>query len=326
METYINSLIDKLCKMYGYNVVEFENIPGLLNNWGAFKKMGNAAEVIFFTDEYGENILINRQKFIKLLKSSLQCEHIRLIQVLVSAETNNKINPQCELIFINSVDKKIVYYTPGLESKVNEISSCINYMNQSTVKNKKTEVSIITYILIAVNILAYILTSYLSSNIFDSNKGVLIFLGAKVNYLITAGEYYRLITCMFLHGGIVHLAFNMYALYSLGPFIENVYGKTKYLIIYFVAGIISSIFSYIFSTSVSVGASGAIFGLFGAALVFALKMRDRVGKSFITNITSVILINLFMGFSMTNVDNFGHLGGLIGGIAITTVLGIWKDY
>ncbi|NMM65051.1 rhomboid family intramembrane serine protease [Clostridium sp. P21] len=323
MEKYIKELISTLCKNYGYGIIEFQGMmPGLQSTWGAVRRGENSAEVIFFSDANNYNSL-DKVNFINSLKNALKCDNIRLIQILVGNNISDRTYPQCEYIFINIVDKKILYYSNGLESKVEELLDC---MNRSVSSYGKSEASIITYILISVNVLAYILTAYLSGNFIDSNINVLVFLGAKVNYLIARGEYYRLVTCMFLHGGIVHLALNMYALYSLGPLIEKIYGKIKYLFIYFLAGIVSSIFSYMFSSSVSIGASGAIFGLLGAALVFSVKMKDRIGRGFLTNIMSVIAINLFMGFSMSNVDNFGHLGGLVGGTAITLLLGIGRRY
>ncbi|AKA70824.1 rhomboid family intramembrane serine protease [Clostridium scatologenes] len=322
MDKYIKNLINRLCGIYGYNIIEFQGASGFQSTWGAVKKYENAAEVIFFSNVNDYNSL-NKENFLNSLKNTLQCDNIRLIQIIVGNNVNERIYPQCEYIFINIVDNKILYYSTGLENKVEELLNC---MRRSSSNYEKTEVSIITYILITVNVLAYIVTAYLSGNFIDSNTNVLVFLGAKVNYLIARGEYYRLITCMFLHGGIMHLLLNMFALYSLGPFIEKIYGKIRYLIIYFLAGIVSSIFSYMFSSAVSIGASGAIFGLLGAALIFAMKMKDRIGKGFITNIVSVILINLFMGLSMSNVDNFGHLGGLIGGSAITLLLGVGKRY
>jgi rhomboid protease GluP len=185
------------------------------------------------------------------------------------------------------------------------------------VKSKKP---IITYVLITINVLVYILTAYLSRNIVDSNINVLILLGAKVNSLIANGQYYRLVTAMFLHGGIVHVSLNMYALYSIGPLVENVYGKGKYIVIYFLSGILSSLASFMFSNSISIGASGAIFGLLGAALIFAIKMKNRIGRGFINNIITVIGINLVIGFSIPNIDNFAHLGGLLGGIVISYVV------
>ena len=176
--------------------------------------------------------------------------------------------------------------------------------------------------IIAINVIMYVVTAYLSyvyakGSIFNSDTNVLILLGAKVNELIAQGQYYRLISCMFLHGGIVHLGVNMYSLYAIGPMVEKVYGKAKYIAIYFIAGICSSIFSYIFSTSVSIGASGAIFGLLGAVLVFAIKSKGKTGNAFIRSILSVIFINIFIGMTLPNIDNFAHVGGLLGGMLIS---------
>lgn len=146
-------------------------------------------------------------------------------------------------------------------------------------------------------------------------EDILLIMGAKVDALINAGQYYRLITPMFLHAGLIHIAFNMYALYCVGPFAERVYGRINYIGIYFFSGIISTLASYIFSpNSLSVGASGAIFGLFGAILIFALKARNRIGKNLLLNMVFVIAINLVIGFSMANIDNSAHLGGLVGGL------------
>ena len=325
MDTYIRNLIEKLCNIYGYRVIEFDEIPGLSSRWGVVKKEEDVEQVIFFSSLDTMNEL-DDNKFVDFVRNALQCEHIKTIQVLIDDDLkvqsdeegvfhlNHKINPQCELILINNVDNKILYYSSGLENKANELANCINNMIHTEKQGGMTEKAIITYILIAVNVLVYAITAYLSGSITDSNINVLVFLGAKVNQLINGGEYYRLVSCMFLHGGIIHVALNMYSLYALGPFVESVYGKFRYTVIYFFAGIVSSFFSYKFSDDVSVGASGAIFGLLGAALIFAIKMKDRVRKDFVMNILSVIGINLIIGFSIPNVDNFGHLGGLVGGI------------
>ncbi|MCH5138143.1 rhomboid family intramembrane serine protease [Clostridiaceae bacterium UIB06] len=331
MDTYIRTLIKKLCDIYGYRVIEFEDTPGLSSSWGIVKVKENQAEVVFFSSLHTMQKL-NINNFINYAGQVLQCENIQPIQVLIDDDLkaevdgegvlhlNHKIYPQCGLILINNVDNKILYYTSGLEEKANELANCISHIRHEENQSQKTGKAIITYILIAVNLMIYALTAYLSGNIVDSNTNVLVFLGAKVNELISGGEYYRLVSCMFLHGGIVHVALNMYSLYALGPFVEGLYGKLRYTIIYFLAGIVSSLFSYIFSSHISVGASGAIFGLLGAALVFAVKMRDRIRKDFIINILSVIGINLVMGFSIPNVDNFGHLGGLVGGILSSFIL------
>ncbi|NFO23423.1 rhomboid family intramembrane serine protease [Clostridium botulinum] len=178
----------------------------------------------------------------------------------------------------------------------------------------------ITTVLIIINIIVYIITAMLSKNILDSDIRVLIFLGANENTLVASGQYYRLITCMFLHGGLMHLILNMYALNALGPIIEKSYGKNKYIIIYLLGGLISSISSFIFSNGVSIGASGAIFSLLGAILVLTIKMRSVVGKDTIKNVISVIVVNIFIGFAIPNIDNFAHVGGLLGGVFLSILL------
>lgn len=331
MESYIKKLIQSLCDYYNYNIVEIGNVDGVCVNWGVYKRTENELDVIFFSD-LDSSYKLNIDELKTYLKKHLQCENFRLSEVMVddrlkviededgNFNLNHKINPQCELILINNVDNKILYFSEAIREKASELASCMNYAVNSQRSVEKEETPIVTYVLISINVLLYLVTAYLSGNIIDSDINVLVFLGAKVNELIRSGEYYRFITCMFLHGGIIHLALNMFALKSLGPLIERVYGKTKYIIIYFLSGILSSVFSYIFSAGVSIGASGAIFGLFGAALVLAVKMKNSIGRGFMANILSVIAVNLFMGFSIPNIDNFGHLGGLIGGIATSFLL------
>lgn len=336
MNLYINNLIDKLYKIYNFNIIEMKQQAGVCGKWAVYNKDGNTLNIMFFSVvESYRNIRV--EDIIYNLRKSFQNVDIKLIQIVldgnacISGDNNNpqlnyEIYPQCELILINPVLNQIMCCTNGAKNLANQISGVMSYMKEDKSNNKgadsKIEISkfIVTYIIIALNVMMYIITSYLSRNIFDSNLNVLVFMGAKVNSLISGGQYYRLFSCMFLHAGIIHLGVNMYSLYIMGTFIEKVYGKFKYIIIYFISGIISSMTSYIFSPSISVGASGAIFGLLGAALVFALKMKQQIGKGFIMNIMSVIIMNLIIGFSIANVDNFGHLGGLLGGIFITYLL------
>ena len=123
---------------------------------------------------------------------------------------------------------------------------------------------------------------------------------------------------MFLHGGIIHLMFNMYALCILGPGIERLIGKVKFIFVYLLSGITGCLFSMKFSSGLSVGASGAIFGLLGVTLVFAYlnKNKNQMSNELLRNITVLIGVNLLIGFSNTGIDNAGHIGGLIGGICI----------
>ena len=134
----------------------------------------------------------------------------------------------------------------------------------------------ITYALILINVLVF-LAMYIFGN-GSENVATLVNFGALHKILVLNGEPYRLITCMFLHIGIVHLLFNMYVLYVIGPQIESFYGKIKYLIIYLVSGIIGGLFSCLLSNGVSAGASGAIFGLLGSLLYFGYHYRVYLGN------------------------------------------------
>ena len=142
---------------------------------------------------------------------------------------------------------------------------------------------------------------------------------------IRAGDYYRLFTGMFLHGGIMHLALNCYSIYVIGAQVESFLGKAKFIVVYLFSGLTGALLSITLNGSVgSVGASGAIFGLMGALLYFGYYYRVYLGNVVKSQILPLILINLFSGFVLPGIDNYAHIGGLIGGIIITIALGV-KD-
>lgn len=161
----------------------------------------------------------------------------------------------------------------------------------------------------------------LSKSIVDIDSMTLLEMGAKYNPLISRGEVWRLFTAAFLHGGILHLACNMYSLYAVGTQVERIYGKVKYIIIYILSALGASVLSYLLAPrSLSVGASGAIFGVLGAILVFVIKEKNKLSKGALGNILSVIALNLYIGFTIPNIDNYAHIGGLIVGIIISIIL------
>ena len=140
-------------------------------------------------------------------------------------------------------------------------------------------------------------------------------LGLKSNELILSGQYWRLFTPMFLHGSVLHLGFNMYALYILGSRMERFFGPYRFLGLYLLAGITGNIFSFIFTTSPSLGSSTAVFGLLGAEGVFIYQHQKLFGaqsRTALRQIIQVAAINLLIGLS-PGIDNWGHVGGLIGG-------------
>lgn len=174
-----------------------------------------------------------------------------------------------------------------------------------------------TWFFFGANIAVYVLVGLAGG----PEPGVLIEFGAKVNSLIDAGEYWRLIMPIFIHGGLIHLFFNSYGLYVLGPAVEKLYGSKKFVFLYLGTGILSILASYQFPwrglTLPSVGASGALFGLIGILTVFGFKYRDELPgqfkKAFGARLLPIILLNLMIGFVIPVIDNSAHIGGLLAG-------------
>lgn len=148
-------------------------------------------------------------------------------------------------------------------------------------------------------------------------------LGMKAADAILAGEWWRLLTPIWLHGGILHLAFNMYALYALGSQLERVYGHGRFLLLYLLAGFAGNVMSLIMSPARSLGSSTAIFGLLAAYSVFLYRNRaffGARGRPALVNILTIAVINFIIGLS-PGIDNWGHLGGFLGGVGFAWLAG-----
>ncbi|XP_073126207.1 RHOMBOID-like protein 10, chloroplastic [Henckelia pumila] len=172
-----------------------------------------------------------------------------------------------------------------------------------------------TNILLAVNILVYMAQTF--------SDGKILFWGAKINSLISKGQLWRLATSSFLHANIGHLMVNCYSLNSVGPTVENICGPKRYLAIYSTSAIASSAASYWFCKAPAVGASGAIFGLVGSFALFILRHRGIIkgSEGDLQRITQVIVLNMAIGLLSQGIDNWGHIGGLLGGAAVSWFLG-----
>jgi len=149
------------------------------------------------------------------------------------------------------------------------------------------------------------------------NADVVTALGMKEDTLIRAGQLWRLITPVFLHASILHIGFNMYALFIYGRGIESRYGHGRFLLLYFLSAYAGNVMSFLLTVNPSLGASTAIFGLIAAEGVFIIQNRsllgNRVSRS-LFNLVYIAGINLLIGFTTSGVDNWGHVGGLLGGI------------
>jgi rhomboid protease GluP len=192
---------------------------------------------------------------------------------------------------------------------------------------------IFTIVFLIANIFVFLLTSQSGA---IENPSVLIRYGAKVNaYIDHQHEWWRFVTPIFLHGGISHLLMNMYGLWVIGPYVEKLYGSAKFVVFWVltgVAGVVASYLSvqpgihnagplgrFLFKSqdAVSVGASGALFGLIGVLFVFGIKFRHELPegfkRAFGTGMLPTILLNIFIGYAIPVIDNAAHMGGLVMG-------------
>jgi rhomboid protease GluP len=171
---------------------------------------------------------------------------------------------------------------------------------------------VVTYVMFGVTVVVFL---FQLATEFIVGQDIVAAMGLKVNELIIAGEFWRLITPMFLHASILHIGFNMYALIALGPSLESYYGHGRFLALYFLSGFAGNVVSFLFSGNPSLGSSTAIFGLIGAEAIFLYRNRHILGamaQRAFTNVVFIIIVNLLFGLS-PGIDNWGHIGGLLGG-------------
>jgi membrane associated rhomboid family serine protease len=177
----------------------------------------------------------------------------------------------------------------------------------------------VTKILIALNVVVFIITASSGANVLTGSTGrsTIYDRFALVPVQVAHGQWYRLITAAFLHYGILHIGFNMYALYLVGPQLEALMGRLRFVALYVLAGIGGSILSVALGPlgEQAAGASGAIFGLFGALYIVARHLNLQTN-----GIVIVIAANLVFTFAISNIDWRGHVGGLITGAVIALVI------
>ncbi len=203
-----------------------------------------------------------------------------------------------------------------------------------------------TFIFIIANVFLFLLTWLAAGGASDDLRfnAVLIAYGAKVNYLIQHGQWWRFVTPVFLHGGFAHLLMNMYGLWILGPYVERLYGSAKFVVFWVLTGVAGVVASYLTvrpelhaggpigrflfkaEDAASVGASGALFGLIGVLFVFGIKFRHELPegfkRAFGTGMLPMILLNLFIGYLGRGfIDNAAHLGGFFSGALVALFVG-----
>lgn len=280
------------------------------------------------------------KSIMKSIKKNTLSFKMNVINLLLDTGENVKIkaNKNIETIKVNKVtdikkNKTMQDLFPNIKTAeftdktdVLEFFKLTEDMNETTMKNEKKlakifspKKPIITYSLIIINTLIFLLSLFNIVNIEDMN----MMFGA--NYaLVASGEFYRLFTCMFFHADLLHLIFNMYALYILGTRVERYYGSKRYIVLYLISGLVASLFSCVFNNInvISIGASGAIFGLFGSIAYFTYHYRGTLREFLTSGIIPTLLLNLIIGFANTGIDMAAHIGGIIGGLLIAMSIGI----
>ena len=255
------------------------------------------------------------------LGENVELESVKNVDcVKVDDEDDLKKSSIIKCVFPD-LSKKMEYSEDGMQLFM-KITNDINNHNKSDAEKIdevfKIKYPIVTYLLIAINVIIYF------ASVLAGSYNEILSKFAISAPLIRGGQYYRLLTGCFLHGNIFHLAFNCYALYVIGTQMESYLGKAKYLIIYLFSGISGALFSMIFGSpnALSIGASGAIFGLMGSMVYFGFHYRVFLGNVIKSQIIPLIVLNLVIGFLSNGIDNAAHVGGLVGGMLSTMALGI----
>ncbi len=228
--------------------------------------------------------------------------------------------------FLSSIFPKLKTNSLKKTTNIEDVIEVTDDINKKTEEENtkfekvfKPKKIVITYILIGINIIMYLLSLFITNNF----NAALIILGANNRALVLGGDYYRLITSAFLHGSLLHLLVNMYSLLVIGKEVETYLGKTKFLLIYLLSAFMGSLLSIVLhDNTIGIGASGAIFGLLGSLLYFGYHYRLYLASSLTSQIIPIIILNLIFGFMTPGIDNACHIGGLIGGYLSTMIVGI----
>lgn len=313
----------------------------LENDEGPYRIIRINSNYIHNEEQFNMDIFKTKNVMKQIKKKTLSFKMNTLnIFLDINEDVKLKEVKDIDSIIINNVKditkKELVNIFPDIKEKLitgdNGMEMIINITNDI---NKKTEKEnkiyenifkqkkvVVTNIIIAICIIVFAATILYGGDILGINSLILYLFGANVKEAVVAGEIYRLISATFLHASIFHLLFNLYALYLIGNQVENYIGKFKFLIVYLISAITGSLMSCIFTQGISVGASGAIFGLLGSLLYFGYHFRLYLGSVLKSQIIPLIILNLTLGFLDSSIDNAAHIGGLIGGYLTTMALGI----
>ena len=313
--------------------------PGHMNNHplSSFtKEEGSSWHVILIVDmsaiSFEDFINLNGRytRFYNRLSENRKPPNIYITNILVTKKENQRVSSFIQGLepfskeSINNIYWSINLETGNLILNKNNPTEILNLRKiiQDSYQNRITGIidtsvgtaaktAPLTLLVIAVNILVFMIVI---SNGGITSANLLRFGALFPDLVFSYGQIWRIFTAAFLHANIAHLLMNMFSLYIFGRIVERFYNKQAFVIIFMVSGLFGSLFSLYLSRTLSVGASGAIFGMAGAVAILAKMSKSSLDGLNFSTMLIFISINLSSGFLLENVDNWGHIGGLIGGV------------
>ena len=342
----VMKLLHYFITVRGYNPIVLhgaENEIWLENMDGDYKIVRIVSNYIHNDEQFKFDIFRTKQ-IVKRIKKQTFCFSMNTLSIFINLGENVNIDKfnnfsNIDVLKIDNIDdlnkySNVMKFFPDITSETNFKEEGMDlFLKLTSDINKKNEVDnsiasdifkrkfpYVTYGIILINFVMFLLMSLFGKGSTDGNT--LVDFGALYKPLIFRHEYFRLITCAFLHVGVLHLLVNSYSLYVIGSQLESFLGKAKFLFVYLISAVCGSLMSVVFNSHISVGASGAIFGLLGSLLYFGYNYRVFLGNVMKSQIIPLIVLNLGLGFLSNGIDNACHIGGLLGGYIATQAVGI----
>ena len=342
--TIINNIDENVMRLLHYFITVRGYNPIILHGAENEIWLENMESNYIHNDEQFKFDIFRTKQIVKKIKKQTFSFHVNTLSIFINLGDNVNLNNFNNINSIDVVSFKdiddfrdnslILKSFPDICSSTDfkeqgmelflKLTSDINKKNE--IDNNiasdifKRKVPYVTLTIILLNFIMF-LVMYVFGN-GSSDGHTLLKFGALCKPFVLNGEYYRLITTAFLHIGVFHLLVNCYSLYIIGSQMESFIGKLKFLFVYIVSALCGSLMSIIFSSNISAGASGAIFGVLGSLLYFGYNYRVYLGNVLKSQIIPLIILNLGLGFMVSKIDNAAHIGGLLGGFIATQAVGL----
>lgn len=316
-------------------------LENLTNDFGIVRIVTDS----IYNDEQFNYDIFKTNRIAKKIKQKTFTFHLNILSIYLNIGENVNMEnfyhlPKMECININEIKdlekfdiikenfnditKNTNFKEEGMDLFIKltgDIASTNEENNIKAEKIFKIKIPIITYILVLLNILVFV-SMYIFGN-GSTDIETLIKFGALHSTLVKIGQYYRLLFAGFIHIGIIHLFINMCSLLAIGTRLESLIGKWKFLVVYLTSIIVGNLMSMLFiGNNISAGASGAIFGLFGALLYFGHHYRVYLGSMMASQIIPILIINFSLPFFLGGIDIYAHIGGFVGGLLSLWTLGV----